>query len=100
MLLSATMNLIYLLLLYYVCAMPTAFVLIKCEEGEEHKITRDIDEAKVKLQVEPTIGHYDLVARVTSAELDDVNEIIDRLHKNDKIQSMKILVTNSDTTMA
>lgn len=77
--------------------MPTAFVLIKCEEGEENKIAKGFDKSKARLQVEPIIGHYDLLAKVTSTKIDHVNEIIDRIHKNDKVRSMQILVTNSNT---
>ena len=77
--------------------MPTAFVLIKCEEGKEHKITRGIDRAKVRMDIQPTVGHYDLVAKVTSPELDHVNEAIEKIRGADKVHSTKVLLEIPDT---
>lgn len=72
--------------------MPTAFVLIRCEEGEEHTITNDLDETKVRVDLQPTVGHYDLVAKVESSETDQLNEMIDKIRGNDKVSSTQVLI--------
>ena len=97
MLLSTAIRVIYLSSWYKVFSMPTAFVLIKCEEEEISKIKRGLDKTKVIMDVQPTVGHYDLVAQVTSPEIDRLNDIIEKIHGNDKVHSTKVLLKISDT---
>jgi hypothetical protein len=77
--------------------MPTAFVLIKCEEGAEDKIRRRLDKKDVKMDVQPTIGHYDLVAKVTSPSLEHLNETIEGICGNDKVLSTRVLLGMTQT---
>ena len=78
--------------------MPTAFVLIKCQEGGEHKIADYFDSSKVKMDIQPTVGHYDLVAKVESSETDQLNEIIGKIRGSDKVSSTQVLLEIPETS--
>ena len=74
--------------------MPTAFVLIKGEEGAEDKIKSNLDEKDTVSEIQSTIGHYDFVAKITSPDVDHLDEIIGEIHGNDKVRSTKVLRLN------
>jgi DNA-binding Lrp family transcriptional regulator len=79
--------------------MPTAFVLIKCEDGPEHKMVRSFDKTDVTMDVQPTVGHYDLVAKIRSSNLEDLNEIIEEIHGNEKVRATKVLLETTETAL-
>lgn len=75
-------------------SMPSAYVLMKCEEGAEKRIIKNLTDADVIQEVQPTIGHYDLVAKITSSSVEDMDEILQRIHRDEKIRSAKVLRMN------
>jgi DNA-binding Lrp family transcriptional regulator len=74
--------------------MPTAYVLIKCEEGAENKLMRKLDRKDTIRKIEPTVGHYDLVAKITSPDTEHLDELIGEIHSNDKVHSTNVLILN------
>jgi DNA-binding Lrp family transcriptional regulator len=74
--------------------MPTAFVLIKCEEGAEDRIMRNLDGNDTVREIQPTVGHYDLVAKITSPDIEHIDKVIGEIHCNDKVRSTKVLRLN------
>ena len=76
--------------------MPTAFVLVKCEQGTEKRIIQDLNRSDSIREVQPTIGHYDLVAKFTSSNMDDLNELIEQVRRDGKVCSAKVLLGISE----
>ena len=74
--------------------MPTAFVLIKCEEGAERKIMRRFCGKDTVREIQPTVGHYDFVAKITSPDVEHLDKIIVEIHRNDKVRSTNVLRLN------
>lgn len=74
--------------------MPTAFVLIKCEEGAEGKIMSKMHRKNTVKEFQPTVGHYDFVAKITSPDIERLDEIIGEIHCNDKVRSTNVLRLN------
>ena len=74
--------------------MPTAFVLIKCEEGAEDKIMSKISGKDTVREMQSTIGHYDFVAKLTSPDVEHLDEAIGEIHCNDKVRSTNVLRLN------
>jgi len=72
--------------------MPTAFVLMRCDEKDELEIKRSLHEMGVTVVVRSTIGHYDIVAKITSPNLEHLNEALEDIHGNNKIRSSKVLL--------
>jgi len=72
--------------------MPTAFVLIKCEEGEESRIMRKLAGTDWIREVQPTVGHYDLLTKVASPSVEQLNKVIEEIHGHDKGRSTKVLL--------
>jgi len=94
MLLSPRVSTVYFLLRYKTSNMPTAFVLIKCEDGAEERIMRNLDRKDTIRELQPTVGHYDFVAKITSPDIEHLDEIIGEIHCNDKVRSTKVLRLN------
>ncbi|MGI0088664.1 MAG: hypothetical protein ACREBI_12010 [Nitrosotalea sp.] len=44
------------------------------------------------MDIQPTVGHYDLVAKITSSSTEHLNETIEEIHCNDKVRSTKVLL--------
>jgi DNA-binding Lrp family transcriptional regulator len=82
-----------------VALMPSAFVLMKCKEGAENKIIENLTEAR-QIEIQHTIGHYDMITKVTSKNSYDLDEIIDEIRRHDKIGSIKVLRTNEASVYA
>jgi DNA-binding Lrp family transcriptional regulator len=74
--------------------MPTAFVLIKCEEGAEGRIMSNIHGKDTIKEIQPTVGHYDLVAKITTPDVEHLDEVIGEIHCNNKVHSTKVLRLN------
>ncbi len=73
--------------------MPTAFVLINCDTDSEQKIIRNLFEAKEIKDVQPTIGSYDIVAKVVSPTTHELRKIIsEKICKHDKIRATQVLI--------
>jgi len=80
--------------------MPTAFVLIKCEEGEEARIMRKLAGTDWVREVKPTVGHYDLLTKVASPSVEQLNEVIEEIHGHDKVSSTKVLLKMNEIAEA
>jgi DNA-binding Lrp family transcriptional regulator len=80
--------------------MPTAFVLIKCEEGAEDRIMRNLDGKNTVREIQSTVGHYDLVAKITSPDIEHLDEVIGEIHCNEKVHSTKVLRLNETVEAA
>jgi len=76
--------------------MPTAFLLMKCEQGTEDRIIHNLTDSDCIGEVQPTIGQYDLVAKFTSPNMDDLNELIEQVQGDDKVRSAKVLLGISE----
>ena len=76
--------------------MPTAFVLMKCDKGTEDGIIQNLADTDCITEVQPTIGHYDLIAKFTSPNMDDLNELIEEVRRDDKVRSSKVLLGISE----
>lgn len=71
--------------------MPTAFVLIRCEEGAEDKIMDNFRGKDIIKEIQPTIGHYDFVAKITSPDVEHLDKVIGTIRGDDKVRSTKVL---------
>lgn len=74
--------------------MPTAYVLFKCEEGAENTIIQNLASTNMIKEIQPTIGHYDLIAKITSPSMEDMDEIIGEIHRDEKVHATKVLRMN------
>lgn len=74
--------------------MPTAFVLMRCEDGAEKRIMRNLVRSEAISEVAPTIGHYDLIAKISSPAPDDVEDMIRRINRDDQVRAAKVLRMN------
>lgn len=74
--------------------MPTAYVLMKCEDGSESRIMRNLSGSGHVSELLPTIGHYDLIAKVTSQSVDEMDEIIRQIHRDEKVRAARVLTTS------
>jgi DNA-binding Lrp family transcriptional regulator len=74
--------------------LPTAFVLIRCEEGAEGKIMSKLDGKDSIGEIKPTVGHYDFIAKVTSPDMEHLDKIIGEIRHNDKVRSTNVLRLN------
>jgi len=72
--------------------MPTAFVLVKCEQGTEERIIQDLNRSDSIREVQPTIGHYDLIAKITSPSTEHLNDIIEEIQRDDKVHLAQVLL--------
>jgi len=80
----------------YLYCMPTAFVLINCELGEEEKIIkqlRNVDE----IEVTRIAGVYDIIVKVSANNIDKLKEIItNNIRRIEKVKStLTLIVSNS-----
>ena len=73
--------------------MPTAFVLITCEKGSENQIIEYLSEVQEIREIKPTVGHFDLVAKITSPTQGRLSQIIiEKIRKDNKIRSTEVLL--------
>ncbi len=80
--------------------LPTVFVLIKCEDGADDKIMESLDKTDTRWDIQPTIGHYDMIAKITSPVIEHLNDTIEEIRGNDKVRSTKVLLRLADTVEA
>ena len=74
--------------------MPSAYVLMKCEEGKESEIVKNLSRTGYMKEVQPTIGHYDLVAKLTFPNVDSLDGIIEEILCDDNVRSTRVLRMN------
>lgn len=74
-------------------SMPSAYILMKCADGAEHKIIKNLAKTDTVSEVQTTIGHYDLIAKITSTNTYHMDEVIQTIHRDEGVQSTKVLRT-------
>ncbi len=76
--------------------MATAFVLINCKIGSEQVVIRNLKETNGIKEVRPTIGSYDILAKLESPTIHDLREIIiKKIHKLDDVSAIRTLIGKS-----
>ena len=76
--------------------MPTAFVLMKCDDGTEERVLQYLEDYDCEAEFQPTIGEYDLVAKFTTDNMDDLNQVIDQVKRDNDVHRAKILLGISE----
>jgi len=71
--------------------LPTAFVLIKCQEGSEGSIMSNLNRKDMIREIKPTVGHYDFIAKVTTPDMEHLDKVIGEIRYNDKVRSTNVL---------
>nr|AIF14437.1 transcriptional regulator [uncultured marine thaumarchaeote KM3_67_B11] len=73
--------------------MATAYVLINCELGSEESIIQELKNLDGVIEVHGTFGAYDILAKIESATVDVLREIITwKIRKIDQIRSTLTLM--------
>ena len=73
--------------------MATAYVLINCELGSEESIIQELKNLDGVIEVHGTFGGYDIVAKIESATVDALREVITwKIRKIDQIRSTLTLM--------
>lgn len=73
--------------------MPTAYVLINCELGSEEFVISELKAIKGIVEVHGTFGAYDILAKITSEQVEDLRETITwKVRKISKIRSTLTLM--------
>src|SRR5947209_28033 len=75
--------------------MPTAFAQVRCEEGVKINIIKNIDGRDVIGEIQSTVWHYDFVAKITSPDMEHLDEIIEKTHCNDKVHLTNVKTIQS-----
>jgi DNA-binding Lrp family transcriptional regulator len=57
--------------------MPSAYVLINCEQGFENKIVKGLEQIPEIVEISEVDGTYDMIVKVRANNLDKLKEIID-----------------------
>ena len=73
--------------------MATAYVLINCELGSEESIIEQLKTLDGVIEVHGTFGAYDILAKIESAQVEDLRETITwKIRKIEKIRSTLTLM--------
>lgn len=70
--------------------MPTAFVLIRCDEDARDILTKLASKKEIR-DLQQTVGHYDFVARITSPSMDYLDEIIEDIRRHEQVRLTNVL---------
>jgi len=65
---------------------------MKCDKGTENGIIQNLADSDCITEVQPTIGHYDLVAKFTAPNMEDLNELIEEVQRDGNVRSAKVLL--------
>ena len=73
--------------------MSTAYVLINCDLGSEEFVISELKSIEGVIEVHGTFGAYDILAKIESAQVEDLRETITwKIRKIDKIRSTLTLM--------
>jgi DNA-binding Lrp family transcriptional regulator len=73
--------------------MPSAYVLINCENHSEGEIIKELRKLPESVEVYQAYGSYDLIAKVSTDIIDKLKETISwRIRRNEKIKSTLTLI--------
>lgn len=68
--------------------MPSAYVLINCENHPEGEIIKELRKLPESVEVYQVYGSYDLVTKVSPDTIDKLKETVSwRMRRNEKIRS-------------
>jgi DNA-binding Lrp family transcriptional regulator len=74
--------------------MPTAYVMIACDYGQEERILEELKGVDKVKEVHGTEGYYDIVAEVQSKMADEINNTVsNKIRKIDGVRSTMILLS-------
>jgi DNA-binding Lrp family transcriptional regulator len=71
--------------------MITQFVLIEAEPKEEYNIYNSLTKMDNVEQVHPLFGEWDIIIKITSESLDDINIIIKEIQRTKGVKMIKTL---------
>ncbi|MDE1844783.1 MAG: Lrp/AsnC family transcriptional regulator [Thaumarchaeota archaeon] len=75
--------------------MASAFVMISCDYGQEKRIIDEMKSLIPVIQIEETVGVYDIIAKIESKSLDKVKETIStKIQKIGNVRSTLTLFIN------
>ena len=73
--------------------MAEAYILINCEIGSEEDVIAELKAVEGIKEVHGTFGAYDILAKIESAQVEDLRESITwKIRKIDKIRSTLTLM--------
>jgi len=73
--------------------MAEAYILINCEIGSEEQVITALKNIDGIKEVHGTFGAYDILAKIESAQVEDLRETITwKIRKKDKIRSTLTLM--------
>ena len=73
--------------------MAEAYILINCEIGSEEDVITELKSVDGIKEVHGTFGAYDILAKIESAQVEDLRETITwKIRKIDKIRSTLTLM--------
>ncbi len=73
--------------------MAEAYILINCEIGSEEDVIASLKDVEGIKEVHGTFGAYDILAKIESAQVEDLRETITwKIRKIDKIRSTLTLM--------
>jgi len=73
--------------------MAEAYILINCEIGSEEDVITALKDVEGIKEVHGTFGAYDILAKIESAQVEDLRETITwKIRKIDKIRSTLTLM--------
>jgi DNA-binding Lrp family transcriptional regulator len=76
--------------------MPSAFVMISCNFGSMEDVTSELQDIDGVEQVLQVTGIYDVIARITVQNKDDLDRLLLRVRRMDEIQStLTLIITKS-----
>ncbi len=78
-------------------SVPSAYVLINCELGSENETIEKIRKIPEVVDVYRVFGVYDIIARISSDNIETLKEIINRkVKKLDEVRSALSMVVTDD----
>ena len=73
--------------------MPTAYVMIACDYGQEEQVLEELRTIDRVKEAHGTEGHYDIVAEVQSKTTDEINSMVsEKIRRISGVRSTLILL--------
>lgn len=73
--------------------MPTAYVMIACDYGQEEQVLEELKSIDRVKEAHGTEGHYDIVAEIESRTTGEINQTVsDKIRRLSGVRSTLILL--------
>lgn len=73
--------------------MPTAYVMIACDYGQEEQVLEELKTIGRVKEAHGTEGHYDIVAEIESKSTDEINNTVsEKIRRINGVRSTLILL--------